>query len=179
LTLKAIFLATVATFALFAAVTVCFRAFATEHRARQMLVLYLCGLVVLALAWFMTPQSLGVLPPSLQAEPAWVDFLACLFFYSAAFFGGVLQLYNLADRGFSLRIVIDLVEGPEGGSTSDDLIACYGGGKGMAWMYGKRLEGLLANGFIQSAAGTVALTAKGHRTAQIFLALRRFFNLEP
>jgi hypothetical protein len=102
-----------------------------------------------------------------------------LFFFTAAFFGGALQLYNLADRGFSLRILIDLEQTNSHAIDADWLIANYGGGKGLTWMYEKRIEGLLATKLVDRRAEMIELTSKGERAADVFLAVRRFLRLEP
>jgi hypothetical protein len=101
-----------------------------------------------------------------------------LFFFSAAFFGGALQLYNLADRGFSLRILIDIEQRNSHTADAEWLVANYGGGKGLTWMYGKRIEGLLETKFVDRKAEMLELTSKGERAADVFLAVRRFLRLE-
>ena len=101
--MKAVILATAMTIVLLALVTLALRHHPTPRRARQMTLIYLACLIGAALVWFATSADLGLLAPSLLIEPPWLDLSLMLFFFSAAFFGGVLQLYNLADRGLSLR----------------------------------------------------------------------------
>src|SRR5262245_27950289 len=113
-----------------------------------------------------------------SSDLGWLDFSLMLFFLTAAFFGGVLQLYNLADRGFSLRILIDIEETDSHPIDADWLIANYGGGKGLIWMYGKRIEGLLATKLVDRKVEVIELTSKGERAADVFLAVRRFLRLE-
>ena len=108
-----------------------------------MTLIYLGCVILSALIWFATSVDLGFLAPSLLIEPAWLDFSLMLFFFTAAFFGGALQLYNLADRGFSLRILIDVEQTNYHAIDAEWVVANYGGGKGLTWMYGKRIEGLL------------------------------------
>jgi len=102
-----------------------------------------------------------------------------VFFFSAAFFGGALQLYNLADRGFSLRILIDVEETNSDVVDADWLVANYAGGRGLTWMYGKRIEGLLETKLVDRKAEMIELTSKGERAAAVLLAVRRFLRLEP
>jgi hypothetical protein len=102
-----------------------------------------------------------------------------LFFFSAAFFGGVLQIYNLADRGLSLRILIDFAEADSRFIDIDWLIANYGGGKGLAWMYEKRIAGMLETNLVERKAEMIELTSKGARAAAVLFAVRRFLRLEP
>src|SRR5262245_25047286 len=117
--MKAICLASAVTVVLLVLVTFCFRLYPSAHRARQMLFVYIFCLPVLITLWFATPDDLGLLGRSLLTEPAWVDFAATLFFFSAGFFGGALQLYNLCDRGFSLRILVDILVAPTGSVSVD------------------------------------------------------------
>jgi hypothetical protein len=176
--MKAIIVATAMTIVLLALVTMAFRLGATARRARRMTLIYFGCVIVAVLIWFQTPVDLGFLARSLLIEPGWLDFSLMLFFFTAAFFGGVLQLYNLADRGFSLRILADVQEANSHAADIDWLIANYGGGKGLTWMYGKRIEGLIDTKLVSRKAGMIELTRKGQRTADLFLAVRRFLRVE-
>jgi hypothetical protein len=176
--MKAIILATAMTILLLAVVTIALRVHQTAQRAKHMTLIYFGCVILLVLAWFKTSVDLGFLAPSLLIEPEWLDFSLMLFFFTAAFFGGALQLYNLADRGFSLRILID-VEQTTHAIDADWLVANYGGGKGLTWMYGKRIEGLLETKLVDRKAEMLELTSKGERAADVFLAVRRFLHLEP
>jgi hypothetical protein len=175
--MKAVIVATAMTIVLLALVTMAFRLDATERRARRMTLIYFGCVIVAVLIWFQTPADLGFLARLLLIEPGWLDFSLMLFFFTAAFFGGVLQLYNLADRGFSLRILIDVQEA-NSHADIDWLIANYGGGKGLTWMYGKRIEGLIDTKLVSRKAGMIELTKKGERTADLFFAVRRFLRVE-
>jgi hypothetical protein len=176
--MKAIIFATAMTIVLLAVVTIALRFYQTAQRAKQMTLIYFGCVILLVPAWFTTSFNLGFLAPSLLIEPGWLDFSLMLFFFTAAFFGGALQLYNLADRGFSLRILID-VEQTTQAINADWLVANYGGGKGLTWMYGKRIEGLLETKLVDRKAEMLELTSKGERAADVFLAVRRFLRLEP
>jgi len=143
-----------------------------------MTLIYFGCVILLVLAWFTTSVDLGFLAPSLLIEPGWLDFSLMLFFFTAAFFGGALQLYNLADRGFSLRILIDVEQTNYHAIDAEWLVANYGGGKGLTWMYGKRIEGLLETKLVDRKAEMLELTSKGERVADVFLAVRRFLRLE-
>jgi hypothetical protein len=176
--MKAIIFATAMTIVLLAVVTIALRFHKTAQRAKQMTLIYFGSVILLVLAWFTTSVDLGFLSPSLLIEPGWLDFSLMLFFFTAAFFGGALQLYNLADRGFSLRILID-VEQTTHTIDAEWLVANYGGGKGLIWMYGKRIEGLLETKLVDRRAEILELTSKGERAAAVLLALRRFLRVEP
>jgi hypothetical protein len=177
--MKAVILATAMTIVLLAVVTLALRHHPTPRRARKMMLSYVVCFISAALVWFATPADLGFLAPSLLIEPAWLDLSLMLFFFSAAFFGGVLQLYNLADRGLSLRILIDFAEADSPIVDTDWLIANYGGGRGLTWMYGKRIAGMLETNLIERKPDMIALTSKGTRAAAVLFAIRRFLRLEP
>lgn len=98
-----------------------------------------------------------------------------LFLYVASFFGGVLQVYNLAERGFSLRILIDVRE--TGRMGVDDLMTRYGGGRGMDWMFQKRVDDLVERGMIRLEGDLAHPTLKGRWVGSIYRALKRFLNL--
>src|SRR5262245_42393743 len=176
--MKAIGLATAMTVLLLLLATLTFRQFQSEQRARQLGILYAICTALLVCLWLATPDDLGVLPPALVVVPRWLDLLLTLFFFSAAFFGGVLQLYNLADRGFSLRILIDALEHPSGIVDLDRLIGEYGGGRGIRWMYDKRVADMLQGEFIARAADNLVLCRKGISLADLFTRVRRFLRLE-
>src|SRR4051812_33803535 len=176
--MKAIGLATATTVMLLLLATLTFRLLQSEQRVRQLATLYAICAVLLVCLWLATPDDLGVLPPSLMVVPRWLDLLLALFFFSAAFLGGVLQLYNLADRGFSLRILIDALEHPSGTVDIDRLIGEYGGGRGIRWMYDKRVGDMLQGEFIGRAADSLVLYRKGISLADLFTRVRRFLRLE-
>src|ERR1700738_1026756 len=172
--MKAVIVAAAMTLVLLLVVTLAFRVRSTQERAKQMTLLYFGCAVVAVVAWAVTPLDLGFLAPSLLIEPRWLDLLLMLFFFSSAFFGGVLQLYNLADRGFLLRILIDLDAAAPCSGGVDGLVNIYGGGQGLTWMYGKRLHGLLAGDFVRRNGDAIELTARGHRIAEMFYAVNHF-----
>jgi hypothetical protein len=177
--MKAICLASAMTVVLLVVVTFCFRLSPSAHRARQMLFVYLFCLAALVVLWFATPDDLGLLGRSLLTEPAWLDFAATLFFFSAAFFGGALQLYNLCDRGFSLRILVDMLEAPTGVVDVDYLTTNYSSGRGLVWMYRKRIDDIVAARFIDRTNKQIILAAKGEMFADLFINARRVLGLEP
>jgi hypothetical protein len=176
--MKAVIVAAAMTLVLLLPVTVAFRLHPTQERAKRMTLIYFGCAVIAVLAWLVTPVNLGFLGPSLLIEPRWLDLLLMLFFFSSAFFGGVLQLYNLADRGFSLRILIDLDAATPCSGGVDALVNTYGGGQGLTWMYGKRLHGLLAGDFVRCNGDAIELTTRGRRTAEMFDAAHRFLRLD-
>jgi hypothetical protein len=97
--------------------------------------------------------DLGFLPSEMVMPIAWVDIAFAVFLYGVGFFGGLLQLYNLADRGFSLRIPIDILEAPSQGMRLDDVLQGYSWGRGIGWMYAKRLEDMQTAGLAEVEGG--------------------------
>jgi hypothetical protein len=136
-------------------------------------------LPVLLAVHLLTPPDLGFLPAGLVMPITWVDIAFAVFLYSVGFFGGILQLYNLADRGFSLRILIDILEAPPQAMRLDDVMQGYGAGRGIAWMYAKRLEHMQSAGLAKVEAESVVLTPKGRRVAKVFTWLREFAHVAP
>jgi len=101
-----------------------------------------------------------------------------LFVHAALFFGGWLQVYNLAERGFSLRILIDIDESPGRALSPEEEEAGYGGGLGMGWMLDKRIEGLLSTRLMVERDGSLLATHKGVRVARLFGGLRAFLQID-
>jgi hypothetical protein len=172
--MKAILLALLAGVSVLVISTVVFRIPSADRSAKTMLLVFLVIVPVLTGLVLLTPADLGFLPATLVNPLIVVDLGFALFLYTAGFFGGLLQLYNLADRGFSLRILIDALELQSGRTSLDQVMSGYSAGKGIAWMYGKRTDGMTATGLIQLEAGNMELTEKGWRVARGFGWLRNF-----
>jgi hypothetical protein len=146
--------------------------------AAKLSTVFLLVLPALAVTHLITPRDLGILPAALQIPIPEIDFAFCLFLYTAGFFGGVLQLYNLAERGFSLRILIDILHAPTGTMTLDEVMDGYGAGRGIAWMYGKRIDGMRAAGLVVADEDRMVLTERGRRAARLFWRLQDFARVE-
>ena len=178
--MKGIILASLVSAAYAAAVVIIFRAHRPENRAGVMFKLYLATLPVLGLLLAATPADLGMLPLSLTEPNTALEGAYSIFVYSASVLGGWLQLYNLADRGLSLRILIDAREHPRHTVDAGYIRRAYGGGKGIDWMYQKRLADLLRLGLVSiDESKNVALTEKGLRNARLVRFLRRLFVIGP
>jgi hypothetical protein len=172
--MKAILLALLAGLSVLGTTTVIFRVASAARSAKTMLLVFLIIAPVLTGLVLLTPADLGFLPTMLVSPLTVVDLGFALFLYTAGFFGGLLQLYNLADRGFSLRILIDAHELQFGCTSLDLVMTGYSAGKGIAWMYRKRIDGMTATGLIRLEAGNMELTGKGWRVARGFGWLRDF-----
>lgn len=176
--MKAILLAFTAGVLLFALVTWRLRRAPAGRGAATLLAVFLAMLPILIVVHLLTPEDLGILPPALQIRPAVLDLGFALFLYAAGFFGGILQLYNLAERGFSLRILIDILHAANGAMTLDQVMTGYSDGHGIAWMYDKRVDGMLATGLIAGSKDRLVLTERGRRIARLFSWLQRLARAE-
>jgi hypothetical protein len=154
--------------------TIVFQAWQIERRARLLLLVYLICLCVLVAIYLVTPDDLGVLPPAMVVPSRTAGLLFCGFLYSAGFFGGVLQIYNLADRGLSLRMLIDISLSKEGKMTPLEMTRAYAAGKGLVWMYDKRLDGIVATGLARRVGDSIQITPKGAVFAQLFSRVKAY-----
>jgi hypothetical protein len=177
--MKAVIIAALAGLLLFACVSACLRSGITQRRARLMLIAFLSVLPALLAVHLLSSPDLGFLPAELVMPIAWVDLAFAVFLYSVGFFGGILQLYNLADRGFSLRILIDILESPLQALHLDDVVQGYSAGRGIAWMYARRLEDLQSAGLAKVEGDSLVLTPKGQRVAKVFTWLQQFARVTP
>ncbi|MBI2339346.1 MAG: hypothetical protein HYU99_03115 [Deltaproteobacteria bacterium] len=160
----------------FAVITIRLRLFPTGKRARMMTFSHLALLPLVPALYYLISPDLCVLPFSMIPMDHWIAVAFSIFLYSAGFFGGILQLYNLADRGFSLRILIDLYENPSGRMSLDEIMTGYSQGRGIDWMYKKRIQGMVSQGLLLLGDGSVSNTEKGKRAAVLFSRLRRWFK---
>jgi hypothetical protein len=177
--MKAILVAALAELLLLVVVSWSMRSGITHRRARLMLIAFMSVLPMLLAIHFLTPPDLGFLNAELVMPIAWVDIVFSVFLYSVGFFGGILQLYNLADRGFSLRILIDILETPSGAMSLDDVVRGYSAGRGIGWMYAKRLNDLQSGGLARLEGECLVLTPKGRRVAKFFTWLQEFARIAP
>jgi len=175
--MKAIIVAALVTVALAIGVTVAFRLTSRGPSVGLMVKMFGAFVPMLILVWSLTPVDLGFLAPELLADPPWFDLAASLFFYAAAFAGGLLQLYNLADRGLSLRILAELAASTGRALTVEEIASNYSGGRGLAWMYDKRVAGLVAQRLVVADGEALCLTDRGRRWAARCDRLRRFLRL--
>jgi hypothetical protein len=176
--MKAILLSAAAGLLLFALSTVCFRYFRPYNRVRILGFLFLAVLPFLIIAHLATPPDLGFLNKDALISMPELDLLFALALYATGFFGGILQLYNLADRGLSLRMLIDIFESPSGATTIDDMMTRYGGGQGITWMYDKRVRDMISSGLVHQADSNLMLTKRGMTLARIYFALRAIAHVK-
>jgi len=174
--MKGILIATAMATVYFIAVTIAFRTLDVRRRAAFMVGVWLVTVPAFVMLHQLTPADLGVLPVSLTEPLPLVDLVFGVFAYTAVFFGGILQLYNLADRGFSLRVLIDLASG--GPMTVDEIVKAYSAGQGLRWMYAKRLEGLVDHDLVRRDGAHIRLTPSGRRLARVFAWLQRALQID-
>ena len=136
---------------------------------KQLAMLYLAGVAALAVS------SHLVISPS--GADHWLAVGFACFLYTAGFWGGLLQLYNLADRGLSLRMLIDALESPEAAVTAGGTVSGYAAGRGLTWMYAKRLSGLAQAGLIERRDGMAVITARGRCAARLMALGHRTFDM--
>ena len=127
--------------------------------------------------YFATSKNLGFIPQSLL-EPIWLDFLLGVFTYSCSFFGGWLQLYNLTSRGYSLRILIDILKLKDNKVFPEQLIKVYGDGKGLKWMYDTRINDLINSKLVKISGNHIYLSTSGLKISEFLLIMRKIFNIE-
>jgi hypothetical protein len=174
---KAILLSLTAELVLCIAITARFRSAPIGNRARVMLNTFFAILPLLVAVVLLSPANLGFLPETLTLHFVSVDLIFSLFLYAAGFFGGVLQLYNLADRGFSLRILIDIMESRDGRMSIDQVMQGYSAGHGIDWMYDKRIDGMVRTGLVILHGDRMVLTSKGLRAAGVLAWLQDFLRV--
>jgi hypothetical protein len=174
--LKGVIVATAAGAMCFTVLTIALRALDVRRRARFMVIMWLLMIPVFITLHYVTPADLGFLPASLIEPRPVADLLLGLLAYAAVFFGGILQLYNLADRGLSLRVLIDLAT--SGPMTADQMVKAYSAGRGLRWMYAKRMEGLIDHNLVRHDGERVVLTSSGRRAAATLARLQRMLRIE-
>ena len=176
--MKGLLLAAASSLLCVAAITVLFRVVKVRRRAATMLRVFLATIPIYLVAFALTPADLWLLPDWLVEGQAFLGGAFGLFVHTALFFGGWLQVYNLAERGFSLRILIDIDESADRALSREEEEACYGGGRGISWMLDKRIDGLVSTGLVEEREGRLVATGKGARTARVFGDLRAFLQID-
>jgi hypothetical protein len=142
-----------------------------------MVQLFLLTLPLAIILYFIIPRDFPWMSGEWRETNDLLQISFFLFLYSSAFFGGVLQLYNLTDRGLSLRIVIDVDLSTHGATTVEEVMTSYAAGMGITWMYQKRLDDMIRLKLIEVSGERVESTTAGRRIAARFEWLRRFLRV--
>jgi hypothetical protein len=174
---KGLLLAAAGTLALALAMTLLLRVARPQRRVAALLRLFVVSLPVFVATYLFTPADLWLLPAALVDGPL-VGLLFGAAVYGALFVGGLMQLYNLADRGFSLRILIDIDEQRPRALGVPEILRVYGGGQGMKWMIAKRIDGLMHEGLAETRDGRLVPTPRGRRAVAGFTRARALLRLE-
>lgn len=159
-------------------VTLVFCTVEVRRHVAVMVRVFLATVPLYLVAYVLTPPDLGLLAPWLVEPHAALDWAFGLFVHAGLFFGGWLQLYNLADRGFSLHILIAIDEAPEHALSPPEIASRYGGRRGLRWMLRKRIDGILDTGLVALREGRFRATPKGARAAWLFGGLRAFLQID-
>jgi hypothetical protein len=175
--MKAILLAGILAVLFLLGVTLTLRLVKLQQPAIFQLRLWAACVPLLILVYLLTPANLWILPDALLDDPPWFGPLFCLGLWFAGFFGGILQLYNLTERGMSLRMLIDISQNGSTGMTAQEMMQNYSAGQGIVWMYQKRLDGLLEGRLVKIEAGVISNQDRGRRVATMFRRLRRLLRL--
>ena len=157
--MKGLLLAAVASLIFPLLVMLLFRAITIRRRAAAMLRLFLATVPLYVGAYAATPADLRFLSPWL-VEPRFVP------------------VYNLADRGCALHILLAIGESPDRAMSAPEIEIRYERGRGLHWMADKRIEDILAIGLATLRAGRLHATPKGARVARLFGPLRAFLHLD-
>lgn len=157
-------------------ITFIFNRFNIQNKAKLMVKLWVVNLPMVVAGCFIFDKY-EIFGKIYQINNFEVSLFLTIFFYFAGFFGGILQLYNLADRGFSLRVLIDMEENIQQGVSLNNVMQRYSQGKGISWMYEKRLDDLSQNDLIFIFHNLVENTSRGNCLSRLFIQLRKIINL--
>ena len=75
-------------------------------------------------------------------------------------------------------MLIDILEEPSRKMNVDEMMTSYGGGKGIIWMYDKRIGDMLSSGLVRETDGNLVLTRRGAVLARVYSALRAVANTQ-
>jgi hypothetical protein len=175
--MKGILIATALSILFATSIFIVFRFWLPKRRAAFILKFYFASLPILVVFLVLTPADCWFLPEWLTEGNILLDWIFAFFVYSSSVFGGWMQLYNLADRGLSLRILIDGLESPNRRIDAEFVENFYGAGKGIQWMYAKRLADIERLDLVVRNGRDFVLSPKGAKNACLIGKLRFFYSL--
>lgn len=126
----------------------------------------------LVLVYFFTPPDLGVLPSEFTRAGWGVDLLNGLLVLSFLFVG-YSMFYFLVDRGFSVRILIEIDKGQGQRLRQEEIAERYP----MEQVLRRRLTEMLEIGRVRLHEGRYVNTVRGTRAAAGFSWVKRFMQL--
>lgn len=125
--------------------------------------------VLHAIAWLLAAAWLGGGVPGLAQTIAGLSLIG---FFCLAY----AQVFSLAIRGFSLRILVDIHD--RGPLTTEQIMTGYSEGRGLDWMFEKRLAGLESIAMIRREEGaTIALRPLGLCAGLMGVWTKRLLNM--
>jgi hypothetical protein len=168
-------LAALLTFLLYMGVqSALFHTVAVVRRLRVMLWLWLLGGVAYAGLFRAFPDDAGWLPAALTAPADWVTWANGAFLYWCLF-AGYYQFVNMADNSVGVRSLIELARAREGALSLAELRAYYP----YDAMLGRRLDRLVAAGFLRRDGERFRCLPKGRRAARLMATLKALMRLGP
>lgn len=128
--------------------------------------------------YWITPADLWFLPQAWTCSIAWLELL-----YGFVVFG--LNVHSVVDTviagcsGFSVSLLVAILETPDRQATTGHLIAQFKPADGSDLIYGWRVPHLAQRGYIrvEPSTGNCVLTAKGRFVARVARFLKRLMNL--
>lgn len=87
---------------------------------------------------------------------------------------GYLEFFSMLCRGFSLQLLVDVYV--KGAASKEDIIAHYGG-KGIDWMFTKRIATMQSLGFVAWDGATLTLRSRGALVGRIGLFVKRVLRM--
>ena len=177
--MKSIILTSLLSAIFFIAMTLFLRFYMGNLKVKGLLIIYSIFFIILIYLNFITSDDLGFLSSNYISGNFYFDLVFSLFIFTAVFFGGFLQLYNLVDRGLSLRMLIDIKDSSSPrGLSAKEMVTSYSAGQGICWMYQKRISGMACSGLIIEKDKKLILTKKGNHIAHLFKWMRLKIYLE-
>lgn len=145
-----------------------------RRRLSVMLWLWLGGVPVYVALFRLLPEDAAWLPPVLSAPTdavVWINGAVIYWFL----FAGYYQVFNMADNSVGVRSLIELSRGPERGLSLEELKQHYS----FDLMLGRRMERLVAAGYIERDGGRYRCTPRGRAAARLMRGLKGLLNLGP
>ncbi len=87
---------------------------------------------------------------------------------------GYIEAWSIIERSFSLRLLIDVAEAPDG-LTRDEIVTRYSKGRGLQWLMEKRINDLGGSGMVHHTNAGLDLTSRGRVVGIVFRVPRRAF----
>ncbi|MBI3635536.1 MAG: hypothetical protein HY216_04865 [Candidatus Rokubacteria bacterium] len=171
--LKGIVLA-LAAFAVFLPVHVLlFRAARPHFRFRLMTRLHWTLSATILVVFALTPPDLGILPATPGRAGAVLGAVNAIVVHWFLFMG-YSMFYFLVDRGFSLRIMIEIATAPGGALSAEDLAVAYP----PRAVVRRRLDEMVDIGRLTRDDDRYDLTPAGRRAALVFRFVKSFLRFE-